>query len=285
MTVGLPGERREVLRVQRREPGVGGVRADPVLVVVGEAGLPGRDADGRVTSQEKSRTATLLVLRVVDVDGDRRVGGQARRGEVAGPLPRLVGAGDPEPAAGAPGEPAQEVDVRAALHQRVLVVGVRRGVPPAVVAGAACSRGRAEDLVRDVDVAQPGPLLDRLGQPHQHARVLAPHVDGRAGRPGGHVHLVGQHVAVEDAVLVAVVGRDDDGDVRVRRDAAVPDPGELAVLRGDTGAAARSRPAGRRSPRSPAWRSRRRSPGRRAPVEEHLVGRHVRSPLPPPGCR
>ena len=109
-------------------------------------------ADGRAASQEKSSTGTLAVAGSLTsmVSGGFRA--QVGRREVAGALSGRVGAEHPEPAPGAPGEPAQEVRVGAALHQRVLVVGVRRGVLLRRCRGRVCTRRRWKICVGDVDV-------------------------------------------------------------------------------------------------------------------------------------
>ena len=90
-----------------------------------------------MTSQSKSSVSTVqLSGSTSEIVGDRLA---ADRGadEVPGPDARRVGAGDPAELAAAPGQAAQELQVRRALEQRVPV----RQVAGRVV--DRCSRRRA----------------------------------------------------------------------------------------------------------------------------------------------
>ena len=147
----------------------------------------------------------------------------------------------------------------AALHQRVPVLGVGRESSSRVLSAPASRcrstrrsgwRRRRRSCRTIPGPSPPAPISTQASCPHTSS--VAP------CRPGRQVDLVGQHVAVEDALRVTAVGCDHDGDVRVRADPVVSRPRSAPRPPPARAAAARSHRAGRRSPRPRAWPGRRR---------------------------
>ena len=237
------------------QAGVGGVGADPVLVASDEAGLAGRHAgrpddvpaeveDRRADSGSGSFRSIVTTGCAVEV-GHR---------EVADPLPSRAACRTPGTTVrcGAPAGAGSRCRTPRCI-KRVLVLGVHGGSPRGCCPAPGHAVVRREDLAGDLRCRSSRTIpLTFSSRPISTLGVLAPHLDRRASRPGRHVDLVDEHVAVEDALWVTAVGRDHDRDVRVRADPLVARPRSARRPRGHGQLRARSRPAGRRSPRPPA---------------------------------
>ena len=112
----------------------------------------------------------------------------------------------------------------AALHQGVAVLGVRRRVVVGVVVGRReCRTVRRSSLATWPSVI-PDHSLTVSVRPISTEASCPQTSSVDAGDPDLEVDLVREHVAVEDALRrAALVGRDHDGEVRVRARPVVSD--------------------------------------------------------------